>query len=168
VSCFGSTRIPTCSHFEQHRDRYRNFLCRNTAMPRRGDRIEPHVRGKSGERHRLSSHDPDLRYFLRSSARRLRKRPRAGLNRGHATPDPGEMERVFLGSGVRKKRWLQGLATPDSYDWLKGHSTVGRIEPLPSESSCQSNSRKREIERRQNFKDLRDWCSTLHTRKESA
>ncbi len=40
-------------------------------------------------------------------------------NRGPATPDPGEMERVFLGSRFRKKRWLRGLATPDSCDWLK-------------------------------------------------
>ncbi len=46
--------------------------------------------------------------------------PWLSSNPGHATPDSGEMERVFLGSGFRKKRWLRGSGTPDSCDWSNG------------------------------------------------
>jgi hypothetical protein len=40
-----------------------------------------------------------------------------GSNRGHATPDRGETERLFPGPAFRKNRRLRGLATPDSCDW---------------------------------------------------
>jgi hypothetical protein len=47
--------------------------------------------------------------------------------RGHATPDPGEMETKTRKATLpdrlrwyRKNRWLRGPATPDSCDWSSG------------------------------------------------
>src|SRR5882724_1876571 len=62
---------------------------------------------------------PPARYISSAASQPVQLASDTRLVAGTRNPDPGEMEGLFRGSGLRKNRWLPGLATPDSCDWLK-------------------------------------------------